>query len=97
MKMPLTVTSASWQGYSLPLQKPLTTGAGAGHRQGLLLSLELRQGDQIVTGTGEVAPLPGKPFWHVPAYPHKQQLKTLWHVSVCKGLPMHAVSGFESA
>lgn len=57
----------SWRRYSLPLTQPLTSGPtsaagdGPGHREGLLLSLELRGADGRVVGqgVGEVAPLPG--------------------------------------
>ena len=35
----LVIESVSWQQYSLPLQKPLTTGANMGHRHGFLLKL----------------------------------------------------------
>ena len=35
----LILTSASWQRYSLPLRRPLTTGAQLGHREGFLLRL----------------------------------------------------------
>ena len=35
----LVIVDASWQRYSLPLQKPLTTGAELRHRDGFLLRL----------------------------------------------------------
>ena len=59
LKGPLSVASASWQRYSLPLCKPLTTASETQQRQGLLLSINLQQGNDAVTGFGEVAPLPG--------------------------------------
>ena len=60
VKQPLLVDSATWQCYSLPLQKPLTTEADSGCRQGIILELRLQQGDAVYCGIGEVAPLPGE-------------------------------------
>ena len=59
MKQDLLVATASWQCYNLPLQKPLTTEAGNVFRQGFVLQVQLRQGDAMFCGVGEVAPLPG--------------------------------------
>ena len=55
----MPVLSARWQRYSLPLKKPLTTGAGRADREGLLLRLTLQAGERLVCGVGEIAPLPG--------------------------------------
>ena len=51
-------TWTSWRlhRYTLPLTRPLTTGADALHRHGLILELE---GDHGHIGLGEAAPLPG--------------------------------------
>ena len=59
-KQDLLVAAASWRCYSLPLQKPLTTEAGSGCRQGLVMQVQLRQGDAVFCSIGEVAPLPGE-------------------------------------
>lgn len=61
VKPALHVALASWQCYSLPLQKPLTTDAEDECRQGLILQLRLQQGESTFCGVGEVAPLPGQP------------------------------------
>lgn len=59
-KQSLSVAAATWQRYSLPLQKPLTTAAAAaGCRKSIVLQLALQQGDRSVSGVGEIAPLPG--------------------------------------
>ena len=55
------MASATWQCYSIPLQKPLTTGATTKCRQGFIFQLVLEQDNQFFGGIGEVAPLPGKP------------------------------------
>lgn len=60
LKQDLLVATATWRCYNLPLQKPLTTGAGNGCRQGYVLQIQLRQGDALFSGAGEVAPLPGR-------------------------------------
>ena len=59
LKQDLLVATATWQCYNLPLQKPLTTEAGERYRQGFVLQVQLRQGDALFCGIGEVAPLPG--------------------------------------
>eukprot|EP00887_Chlorella_sp_A99_P005642 scaffold1.g5642.t1 len=64
----LRVLAASYERYSLPLAKPLTTSVGAagssGRREGLLLRVALTlpggsNGAAAAVGVGEVAPLPG--------------------------------------
>ena len=59
-KQDLLVAAATWRCYSLPLQKPLTTEAGSGCRQGMVVQVQLRQRDAVFCGVGEVAPLPGQ-------------------------------------
>ncbi len=66
---PASVSSATWQRYTLPLQKPLTTGATADGRHGLMLQLVLKQGNHYFHGLGEVAPLPGKDLSLLPCHP----------------------------
>ena len=66
---PLSVSSATWQRYTLPLQKPLTTGAPAHGRHGLMLQLALKQGNHCFHGVGEVAPLPGRDLSLLPCHP----------------------------
>ena len=59
----LRVYSAAFQQYSLPLNLPVTTGAGLQYRQGCLLRLHTDAAagcSQGIVGVGEVAPLPGK-------------------------------------
>ena len=65
---PASVCSATWQRYTLPLQKPLTTGATADGRHGLMLQLVLKQGNHYFHGLGEVAPLPGKDLSLLPGH-----------------------------
>ena len=66
----LQLQSATYQRYSLPLAKPLTTAAAAGsgsdgsslgRREGLLLRLSLGVpgSEEVAVGLGDVAPLPG--------------------------------------
>lgn len=59
INQPMSVASATWQCFSLPLHKPVTTGPTTGYRRGLMLQIELQKGDHSVHGLGEVAPLPG--------------------------------------
>ena len=59
LKQDLLVATSTWRCYNLPLQKPLTTEVGNGYRQGFILQVQLRQGDALFCGIGEVAPLPG--------------------------------------
>lgn len=55
-----SVQSASYHAYSLPLARPLTTGADGACRRGLLLRITLcGPGGRVVHGVGEVSPLPG--------------------------------------
>ena len=56
---PFKVAGATWQCYSLPLQKPLTSQVGSESREGLIWQVMLQQGEQVYWGAGEVAPLPG--------------------------------------
>ena len=86
---PVSVSSATWQRYTLPLQKPLTTGATANGRHGLMLRLVLKQGNHCFYGVGEVAPLPGK---HLPLLPgHSSLLAVLiFSASVCQAWPAFA-------
>ena len=58
---PVPILSARWHRYSLPLQKPLTTGQGRPVREGFLLTLTLQAGKRQAVGVGEIAPLPGEP------------------------------------
>ncbi|DBA90081.1 TPA: hypothetical protein ACH3X1_003400 [Trebouxia sp. C0004] len=80
---PMSVSSATWQRYTLPLQKPLTTGTTAHGRHGLMLQLVLKQGNHCFHGVGEVAPLPGL---HTESIEQAEQQLSL----VC-----HAVKGVE--
>lgn len=66
---PASVSCATWQRYTLPLQRPLTTGAKADGRHGLMLQLVLKQGNHCFHGVGEVAPLPGKDLSLSPGHP----------------------------
>ena len=62
LKQDLVVASVTWRCYNLPLQKPLTTEAGDGYRRGFILQVQLRQGEALFGGIGEVAPLAGEPL-----------------------------------
>ena len=62
LKQDLLVASVTWRCYNLPLQKPLTTEGGDGYRRGFILQVQLRQGEALFGGIGEVAPLPGEPL-----------------------------------
>lgn len=62
--MSATVSEASYEAYALPLNLPLTTGAGPQYRRGLLLRVGMESlavnGTRPAAGVAEIAPLPGR-------------------------------------
>ena len=57
----LCIRRASYKRYALPLSKALTTGASNDLRQGFLLTIDAQSASgAVVSGIGEIAPLPGK-------------------------------------
>ena len=82
LKQHLLVATATWHCYNLPLQRPLTTDARNGHRQGFVLQVQLRQGDALFCGIGEVAPLPGGSL-SLLLVTFKQDIALLLHLLKC--------------
>lgn len=61
LRGPLCIRRAEHHRYSLPLRKSLTTGAREEQREGFLLRIDAESASgAMVTGIGEIAPLPGQ-------------------------------------
>ena len=89
----LRVSSAAFQQYSLPLNLPVTTGAGLQYRQGCLLRLHTDAAagcSQGIVGVGEVAPLPGK-LWMVTRHKHARYKGAVSRPYLCHLLVICAI------